>query len=141
MNGIKPYFLRLTIVFGIILSAASSCSDEYYSSIPDVAVRLNLNLSIHNELKTAGTPYLYPGGYGGIIVLYNGLEYYAFDAACPYEANRNIAVVLDGIYGTCPECGSKYNLWFGGTLESGPSTESLKIYTTSVTSEYLYVRN
>ncbi len=144
MNVIKPNFLRLTLAVSLIIGSVTACSDEGFdSSIPDINFRQKFSLSIYNELKTAGTPYYYPGGYAGLIILNTGLEYYAYDAACPYEADPQIAVTIDGIYGVCPECGSKYNLWFGGAFvdDSGPSTESLKVYSAYSDGSYLFVTN
>ena len=63
-------------------------------------------------------------GLGGVLV-YNGFSnnggsqnvYYAFDAACPYEASSNVKVeVQDGTFAVCPKCGSKYAILNGCLL-------------------------
>lgn len=141
MNGIKPYFLRLTLVLTLIIAGATSCSKDMETSIPYVHIDARLSLTTYNGLKVAGVTYFAKYGYGGIFIIYNGLEYLACDAACPYEADASVIVENEGGIGTCPECGSKFNLIDGGSLISGPSTESLRLYAISATSNYIYVAN
>jgi len=87
-------------------------------------------------------------GFGGIII-YSGIDdsgntgYYAFDMACPYEAQSNVRVypVKESLGQVkCDKCGSVYDVSFGfGNPVSGPSTEILKPYKTTLTNDVLYV--
>lgn len=143
MNVIKPHFLRLTLAVLLIIGSITGCSDDGFdSSIPDINFKYRFSLSIYNELNTPGTAYFYPNrAYGGIFIYYNSLYYQAFDAACPYEADPNIAVVDEGGIGTCPECGSMYNMIDGGSLISGPSRESLRTYSAQVSGNDIFITN
>lgn len=83
-----------------------------------------------------------PIGYAGLLVGSSLLDnqYYAYDSACPVEANRKVAVELvdDNFSGkaACPMCGAQYNLWNGGAPISG-SEYFLKRYTVVCVSEYV----
>ena len=89
-------------------------------------------------------------GLGGILV-YNGFSnnggsqnlYYAFDAACPYEASSNVTVeVQDGVFAVCPKCGSKYDISNGvGNPMEGPATKVLQHYRVDQTDKTLLIRN
>lgn len=137
-----------------------SCDDNYYSSIPNVPVSLQLNLTAeYPTFKNSSNQFLLfetgklaydRVGYGGILV-YSGLSfddsgntiYYAFDMACPYEANRTTKVYpKEDSLGevVCEKCGSVYDIGFGfGNPTSGPSKEPLKKYHTSVSGDMLYI--
>ena len=126
---------------------AFSCEKEYYTTIPNYEVLLELKLAtLDFELNTnlayktitqpeAGRPGLSKFGYGGVLVI-NGfgeslVNLYAFDLACPEEAQRNIRVVPDNMSSsssavatattaTCPKCGAVFNIAYGtGAPQSG----------------------
>lgn len=146
MNGFKRYFLRITFALAIVTAVNTSCSDNFESSIPYVYVNINRAIINLNDLTVAGGYAVFPGeGYGGVVVFNTGIpdaEYIACDLTCPYEVDPEVLVEFDnsGI-ATCPKCGSTYNLWFGGTYESGPSKESLLPYSAFVSGGRLYVTN
>lgn len=83
-----------------------------------------------------------PIGYAGLLVGSSlpDNQYYAYDSACPVEANRKVAVELvdDNFSGkaACPMCGAQYNLWNGGSPISG-SEYFLKRYTVVRVNEYV----
>jgi nitrite reductase/ring-hydroxylating ferredoxin subunit len=84
-------------------------------------------------------------GFGGVIV-YHALDdnFYAFDLACPVEANRTIRVEMDddGIHAACPKCGSVYEFSAGVAFPiQGPSEESLRQYKVYTSGSILYVNN
>jgi nitrite reductase/ring-hydroxylating ferredoxin subunit len=141
MNGIKPYFLKLTLAVALIIGSTTACSTEEETSIPYVQISKRYSLTIYNGLTVPGVTYFSEIGYGGVYVYYNGSYYLACDGACPYEADANIIVEEEGGVATCPECGSKYNLIDGGSLMSGPSSESLRVYNVYVSGNYLYITN
>lgn len=147
---------------GLLILGASlvnGCDDSYVSSIPNYPVSLQLNLtttyptfrnSINEFLTFKARRYEYDRiGFGGILV-YSGLPddygnavYYAFDMACPYEAQNNVRVypVEDG-YGQvkCEKCESVYDVAFGfGIPVSGPSKEALKKYKATLSNDVLYI--
>lgn len=138
---------RVLFISAILLAVSTACETKYRSSIPDYEVYLELNFNdrdqaLKNELYaykiytlgTAGLTAVERTGYGGIIVYRgiggtSGTMLYAYDLACPYEADRKnlIQVDEDKMHATCPKCQSKYDL-SGGFRVSGPCNENLKRY-------------
>ena len=151
-------------LFGILLGFLlfSACDSSFQSSIPDYPVSLELDLRFEDkELRAVQAYKIYTlrnininlerCGFGGVLV-YHGVNslatdaFYAFDIACPYEAQSNITVEIDneGIYAICPKCGSKYELINGvGNPVEGVSKEYLKQYRVDVdiNGEKIYVHN
>jgi nitrite reductase/ring-hydroxylating ferredoxin subunit len=137
-----------------------SCGKTYISSIPNYPVYLELNLAYDaKDLLPMQSYKIYtPGnidqaieqtGFGGVLV-YHGIgasgmdAWFAFDAACPHEANRSVTVEVDDdhIYAICPKCQTKYELMSGsGRPESGPGREQLKPYHVRVSNNIIYVSN
>lgn len=126
-----------------------SCTKEAETTIPDWSFRpldCDMRQAAYISLRSPGefieiSSYQngYPIGYAGIIVGlsstvmdFNGeLEYFAFDSACPVEADRSVAVRIDdGDRGkaTCPKCAARFDLNNGGTPISG-SDNFMKRYT------------
>lgn len=71
-------------------------------------------------------------GYGGLLLVrdHEASGLFAYDLCCPYEDQRNITVTPtnDG-KAVCKICGSIFVTMYGlGSVESGPSTESLQKY-------------
>lgn len=143
MNGVKQLSLLFSFILLLVLLLGYSCKDEYNSSIPYVYVNFQVNPVNYNDLTVPGNAVFFNGGYGGIVVLYNGISYYAFDAACPYEVDAACRITVEGGIGTCSCCGTQYNLWDGGyTLSgTGPGTQPLKQYQVSYSSNRLYITN
>lgn len=143
MNGLKQLFLRIRFGMLFLLLVTASCKDDFHSDIPFVYVNFQVNLVNYNDLTVPGNAVFFNGGYGGIVVLYNGISYYAYDAACPYEADPGCRISVEGGIGTCPCCGTQYNLLDGGYLLSGtgPGTQQLKQYQVSYSANRLYITN
>jgi len=121
------------LFFLFFICFAFSCEKEYYTTIPNYDVRLELNLAtLDFELKThlayktiteqrAALDRL---GFGGILIINSNVSpftLYAFDLACPVEAKRDILIIPDNmnsptsavktaITATCPKCGAVYNI-------------------------------
>jgi len=146
------------LIIILISGAFMACNDNYVSSIPSYPVSLQLNLtSTYPVFKNSFNQFLFFEkriyetdriGFGGIII-YSGFDdsgntgYYAFDMACPYEAQSRVRVYpVEGSLGQvkCDKCGSVYDVSFGlGNPVSGPSSEILKRYKTTLTNDVLYV--
>ena len=147
----KTFIKYIGIVLFINLPFAS-CNDNYYSSIPDFPVSLELNLtstyptfrnSINQSLTfTKPITVMDRIGFGGILV-YTGFdgEYYAFDMSCPYEAKQNILVHPNGLgQAVCEGCGSVFDIGYGiGNPSSGKAKETLKRYKTNLSGDVLYI--
>ncbi len=161
MYRIKNIGKRKGIIAGLLLAAAGfSCSKTYESSIPYRQVNLELDLTYQDKALKAVQAYkiytpqnIYQAGeltgFGGVLV-YHGLDnnggdaYFAFDAACPYEADKNTIVTVDedAVYAVCPKCQSRYELLNGfGNPVSGPATYTLKAYQVHVNGNKIYVQN
>ena len=145
------------------LFALLSCSDTVDIRIPYRVVYLELDLTYNDKELNAIQAYkIYTQrdidqageqtGFGGVLV-YHGLSgsgtgtFYAFDAACPYEAASNVRVEVDesAIYAVCPQCGSKYELLngFGNPVEGSAAEEKYRLqpYTVESIGSKLYVHN
>ncbi|MBN2610623.1 MAG: hypothetical protein JXB00_03625 [Bacteroidales bacterium] len=128
--------------FFIFLAAIlpQSCAKELEEAVPETYVNINLNLShysigINQSLVLTNTMVNVSSlGYnnnGIILFRYSQDEFYAYDRTCPYHVEESVAVELDGnqMFAICPECGSKYQLWYYGTpTDAGPSINPLKQY-------------
>lgn len=143
----------------LLAGIALSCSKTYESSIPYRQVNLQLDLTFEDkDLKSLQAYKIFTQGrhageltgFGGVLVYHgtdnNGVDaYYAYDAACPYEADKYTLVSVDenGIYAFCPKCHSRYNLLDGGAGNpiSGPSQYGLKVYQVWMKGSKIYVQN
>jgi nitrite reductase/ring-hydroxylating ferredoxin subunit len=128
------------------------CKDNYYSSIPDYPVSLELNLTttyptFRNSINQSHT-FIKPItvmdriGFGGILV-YSGFdgEYYAFDMSCPYEVKQTVRVYPNGLgQAVCEGCGSVFDIGYGiGNPSSGKAKEGLKRYKVTLNGDVLYI--
>ena len=142
MNGIKRFTRRLSFFILLILVFSQGCKDDYTTSIPYVKVSLHINLTNSNGLTVPGNPVYFNGGYSGIIVIYTGFSYYAYDATCPNEISIGCKIVADGdVIGTCSCCESQFNLMDGGYVIKGPATEPLKQYRVTESGGTLIITN
>lgn len=149
---------RILGLAALIALLVSSCSkEEYQTSIPSVPFVFTCSLlqNPYYKLQTPGqfikvekNVYGIAVGYAGLIIgksVYDvdGDIFYAYDAACPVEANKGVSINLvdDGL-GTavCPKCKTKYYLSSGGYPE-GIGTEYLKRYNVIVSGTNLQVSN
>ncbi|MDR2627978.1 MAG: hypothetical protein LBC40_08105 [Dysgonamonadaceae bacterium] len=122
--------MKKIICIGLFLCLCFSCSREEYSNIPYAPVNLVLYPEDMIQLTASPISFTKPRnasdqlGYGGILIvrdIYTPDAYYAYDLACPVEAQRNICIQPDdtGITATCSRCGSVFNIANGGYPESG----------------------
>ena len=155
MKRILFFFL-----FGCI---AFSCEKEYYTTIPNYDVHLQLDLA-NSDIILKNTQYAYktftqPRIYSdrllsrGILVI-NGqgesplVNLHAFDLACPNEAPKNIHVKPDNTSAvptantaTCPECGAVYIILDGSGKPQSGSKYYLKPYRVSGSGTQFTVHN
>lgn len=135
--------LRVALIGAVVLfcSILVGCEPEH-TKIPDRAVYLRRN--INDEGLLSAGKYLYVTtptldsdrlGYAGIIVVYSYDElepYCSFDLACPNCVSPTIRVGVpsDLLVCTCPECGERYDLFYGlGIPLRGISKVAMKKYT------------
>ena len=155
----KSKYYILLLLFPILQLA---CEGPYISPIPDYPVSVSLNLTANyptfknsvNQYLSFTKPVTVTDriGFGGLLVCtgvmmddYGNSYYYAYDLACPHEADATIRVEpLSDRLGEvkCPECGTVYNAGYGfGEPLSGPSKHPLKRYQTSLQGDVLVVYN
>lgn len=146
-----------------LVGMALACSDTIEMRIPVRPVNLELDLTYQDKALNAIQGWkIYRQkdvdqageytGFGGVLV-YHGLNtsggdsFYAFDAACPYEASSSVTIEVDesAIYGICPKCGSKFELLNGiGNPVEGPAAQErfqLKQYQTERSGNIIRVYN
>jgi nitrite reductase/ring-hydroxylating ferredoxin subunit len=144
----KRYILLLC------LSVLAAC-EEPENPIPNYPVYLELDLTFEDkELRKVPGSKVYTvrninpnterAGFGGVLVVHasDGL-FYAFDLACPYEANNSILVEADEntLNAVCPKCGTKYDIAFGSGAPNGVGRNYLKKYTVVNSGSHLTVSN
>lgn len=132
------------LLFAAMIFSLLSCTG-YESSIPVRPVYIH-RINAYG-IKDAGT-FLYFDkatqasdriGFGGILVVHAYDDnFYAFDLACPVEADGNIKVGKpEGLICKCSSCGESYDLTFGlGTPLNHISKQGLKRYTVNIDENY-----
>ena len=145
-------FVKYIVLALLINLPLVSCNDNYYSSIPDFPVSLELNLTSTyptfrnsiNQSLTFTKPIIATDhiGFGGILV-YSGFdgEYYAIDMSCPFEAKQNIRVHPNDLgQAVCEGCGSVFDIGYGiGNPSSGKAKETLRRYKTNLSRDILTI--
>ena len=148
-------------LYCLLILLVCSCSKMAETTIPNYPVYLELDLTFEDRALKASQAYkiytqsnigpLETAGFGVVLVFHGfsnnggtGETYYAFDAACPFEAQANVKVEVDenAIYAICPKCGSKFEILNGiGNPVEGPSKSYLRQYSVTQANNKLYVRN
>ena len=124
-------------IFCVILLTAASLSckkDESQNEIPYVPVDLVISIAHYTTLNSVtGWAYVSGGSKGIVVYRYSQDEFYAMERHCPYQpANGNqVSVDSTNIFLVDGACGSKFNMVYGGTVENGPATRTLKRYNIS----------
>jgi len=135
------------IVFLLLfIGIAFSCEKQYYTSIPNTAVYIELwmdtrdsDLKANLAYKTITQPRsaLEKTGFGGILVINgmgeNPINLFAYDLACPVEGQRTVRVVPDksGVTATCPKCGAVFTIATGTGAPQSGTKYFLKSYSVS----------
>ncbi|MDR0681419.1 MAG: hypothetical protein LBG15_06175 [Dysgonamonadaceae bacterium] len=134
---VKIFFFFLILLFFL------ACEEELYSPVPDVRVNLTIDLSLQDAdliptlaTKTFTKPRLEIDriGFGGILII-NGYStngeanLFAYDLACPVEANSSVKVIPDDIgKAKCPKCEAIYSIAYGTGMPESKSKYPLKSY-------------
>ncbi|GHV31422.1 hypothetical protein FACS1894177_06010 [Bacteroidia bacterium] len=157
--------IGLSILF---ICTVFSCKEEIYSTIPNAPVKLTLNLNAYDYKLNISLAYSifsigkYPEGrpslamdrlgYGGLLII-NGIgeetvNLYAYDMACPNEANSKILVVPNNeseigtptaITAECSECRAVYYISDGTGAPKSRSKYYLRSYRVMKTGDREYV--
>ncbi|MDR0756578.1 MAG: (2Fe-2S)-binding protein [Tannerella sp.] len=128
----------------LLLCMLMAACGELENPIPNYPVHLELDLTTYRDRTLRDVPSsraytvkdininIERVGFGGVLVVHatDGL-FYAFDLACPHEANRNTLIEADEniLNAICPKCGTKYDIAFGSGAPNGVSKNYLKRYT------------
>lgn len=131
--------MRLTILgFALffMLFAFHACTDEPHK-IPEITFDFTIDIDMpeYSDLSSVlGYAYVTGGAYENGIIIYrkNFEEFYAYDRSCPYNPKNGILEVSkdNEMIATDTVCGSKFNLFQGGSIIKGPAKRSLKQYQT-----------
>ena len=138
-TSLKARFL--SVVFPLLLLTA--CGSDVCRTPFGEGGTLDLQqpdfISLYNN---PGETLVINRGYRGILVHCTNLaEYVAFDCACPHC--RDVGMTPDhprrAAYLECPECGSRYDLFFGNPLQGALSSCPLYQYNTHYDGRYLSI--
>ena len=140
MKTVKMKILKKAINLVLLCSIVLIFSCDKYQNeiIPNVPVSFTINLNIVNDLTIPGNSVYFPGaGFGGVLV-YCELpgSYYAFDAACSFEASNTCRAENEGVLATCSCCGSQFILISGAYPSKGPAELPLKQYNVSQLNDF-----
>lgn len=140
-------FTHFILVFSFCLFFFA-CGEEEENNMYGAHVDFKIYLDAwDSELKNPGVPKRFTDpdqargkyiGYGGLLVV-SGLTIessstrypiYAFDLACPHEADRKTLITInDKLEAECPKCKSTFDVFLGsGSRRSGPSKKGLETY-------------
>ena len=148
--------MKKILLLVLLVCLPLACEDEIYSPIPNAQVHVELDLDFEDSKLNAGLAWKtfntsdshdygrYETGFGGILVIngfgVNTVNLFAYDLACPVEADRSIKVKPDDAgKATCPKCNAIYDVAYGsGKPESG-TKYGLRCYRVSPSRENRYI--
>lgn len=143
----KNIFAVLVLMLFFFTACKEENSDVFIDELPPAPpfeVFLNLSLISNQTLQTENHLYLNDVGLRGVVVVKRGEnDYAAFERTCPYEPERDCAIVSHvnlGQTASYLECGcgdSFYN--DEGFPTSGPSPRKLREYRTQLSGNNLIV--
>lgn len=132
-------------LLGFLLLSAFSCGKNK-ATIPNVLVDItaNINNPGYIDLTITGGHMYFSGGSRGIIAFRKSPdEFNAFDRHCPYEAEKTcgiLSVQSDNVTMKCACCESTFSL-YDGSLQAGPASNPIKMYSTSFDGTNLRIYN
>ncbi|MBN1112181.1 MAG: hypothetical protein JXA53_04630 [Bacteroidales bacterium] len=140
-------FIRLKILFILILLASSSCKKSDIHPIPNIPVSFsfNINMPEYSPIKAIGNSIIiYQGFYGykrhGIIIYRSSIsDIEVFDATSPEDLNTSVVLSKSMPIATCPTSKKEYILSNGGFSNSGGFP--LKQYQGSIAGDIIYISN
>ncbi|MDR1681912.1 MAG: zinc-ribbon domain-containing protein [Candidatus Symbiothrix sp.] len=133
-----------------------ACEEEYTSPIPDLPVSISFNLLFEQDLKNlTGFPKIIREqpigmrqGFGGVLIVHGVGDtdppLFAFDLACPHEADRSVTVIPDSAgKARCPKCGSVFVTLWGTGMPEGQSVSRypLKSYRLTIQNTTCLISN
>lgn len=126
-----------------LLPACDERTDTEIIPLVFVEEDLNLNNVEFNALRLPnGFVYLNAGFRGIIVVHAGGGAYRAFERACPHDPRSNcppVRVDDSGLFMVHDCCSSTFS--FQGDVTGGPSRLPMLQYATTVSGNYLFIRN
>lgn len=133
ISGNKSKRLRLGLSLSLLLLVCGCHGDRCRTPFGEGGDLDLLQPDFISLYNNPGGTLLINRGYRGILVHCTGLsDYVAFECACPHC--REVGMVPDdpthAVMLTCPECGSRYELFFGNPLEGAMSACMLFQYNT-----------
>lgn len=149
--------LKQLVISVFTLLAFFACTKDQNNFLPYKPVDFYISLANYNHLTVPGNSITFRyNGFAGIIVMcVNENEYDAYDACCPYEAQKSCTVEMDQVAipggtglvyssnttGKCKCCGSTFMLFGGGFATKGPAARPLQQYQVVNTGGRLWVHN
>jgi nitrite reductase/ring-hydroxylating ferredoxin subunit len=128
--------------------------EKVENPIPNYPVHIELDLTYERALRAIPSSKAFTlknvnlnttrVGFGGVLVVHaSDGQFYAFDLACPHEANRSVLVEADAntVHAVCPKCGTKYDIGFGSGAPNGVGKDYLRRYTVMGSDPRLTVSN
>ena len=156
MRGSTAVIMRRIAILLLFTVIAFSCDKEYYTTIPNFPVSIELrlaNLDFDLNTNLAYKIFTQPRyetdrlGFGGVLVINgigtNTINLFAYDLSCPVEAQRSVRVEPDNlssstssaiptaVTATCPKCGAVFNIANGSGRPVEGTKHSLRSYRVS----------
>ena len=135
-------------VLVLILISLLSCKDDYVDGntfLPNVSVNFTINLLLAegNDLLVYGSKEFPSKGIKGVIVFYDGLNYTAFDLACPHVPLQGCSTMTfsqSDLFMKCPCDGEEFSK-IDGSPRNPDIRQSARAYIVTKNGNTLYVRN
>jgi hypothetical protein len=138
------YFFLLAIVSVGLLFACNDKNEDPGSEIPNVYVNFYLQPDGIDFIPTGNWKYYNDEGYRGIIIYrVDQFNFNAFERTCPYDAQKECAMVEvdnSGVLLVDSCCMSYYSI-LDGMPAGGPTTLPLKLYFSEYDGSTLHVYN
>lgn len=154
---LHPKRSLVVCAFGVAMAfLGTSCGVEVRSTVPDAPVYYELDFTSSQAAPlrevagclqiTERTTERSAIGFGGLLIVHGILdadEYYAYDLACPHEAQSDVLLkVNDKLEAECPQCHSTYSIFYGGGVPTtGPAQSPLKNYMVTRSARGLLIHN
>jgi argininosuccinate lyase len=146
--------LQQLVALTVVLFSFQACDDRLYTPIPHTQVNLTVDLNLQDAdlipslaTKTFTVPRsgMDRIGFGGVLVIHGfsvggETDLFAYDLACPVEANPNTRVVPDDAgRAKCPKCEATYAIAYGTGMPESKSKYPLKSYTVRKAGDGKYI--
>jgi len=139
--------IGISIMFFVFLL---SCKDDYIDGntyLPNVNVNFSVNLLLPegSDLLVSGYKEFYGLGKGikGVIIFFDGLNYTAFDLACPHMPIQDCSTMTfsqTDLFMNCPCDGEEFSK-IDGSPRNPEIRQAARAYLVTKNGNTLYVRN